>query len=187
MKKLMLCLFLCLNFFSFSDVNDNLKLLQSEEIKLIEQKIKELENEKSLKIYVNTLPIDEGFAVAEPEKTIILNLKKAENGRKFQTELSFSKDIDIEDIKSDLNDILIETENLLKNSQYSKYLLDTLDGVSTLLKDVNIKQLNSMTMTKEQEENGNNFYLIAMIIVAIIISAGIVFNKIKNLDEKEEN
>lgn len=187
MKKIIVILFLIVESFSFSTFNDNLKLFNNKEIKILEQKIKKIEDDKKINIYINTLQLEESFTVSDPEKVLIFNLKKNEDDKKFEVELSFSKDMDIDELETDFDEILVENEKFLKNEEYFKYLTEILDATSIVLNDVKIETLNSMTMTKEQEENGNNFYLIGLIIIAIIVAVGIIFNKIRNLDEKDVN
>ena len=44
----------------------------------VNEKIEEIQNEKGLTIFVNTLAQDEGFAISDPERAMILNLKKGD-------------------------------------------------------------------------------------------------------------
>ena len=97
MKKIMIMfLFLLSSIFSFANVNDNLNILKDEEETEIKEKIEEIQNEKGLTIFVNTLAQDEGFAISDPERAMILNLKIGDK-EVYKVELSFSKDIDVED------------------------------------------------------------------------------------------
>ena len=99
MKKIMIMfLFLLSSVFSFSAINDNLNLLKDEEKAEINEKIEEIQNEKGLTIFVNTLAQDEGFAISDPERAMILNLKKGDK-EVYKVELSFSKDIDVDDYR----------------------------------------------------------------------------------------
>ena len=77
MRKLIIAfLFVMTSIFSFSAVNDGLNLLNDEEKTEINDKIEEIKNEKDLTVFVNTLSIDEGFAVSDPERALIFNIKK---------------------------------------------------------------------------------------------------------------
>ena len=106
MKKIMIMfLFLLSSIYSFATINDNLNLLKDEEKSEINEKIEEIQNEKGLTIFVNTLAEDEGFAISDPERAMILNLKKGEK-ETYKVELSFSKDIDVEDYQDDINTTL---------------------------------------------------------------------------------
>lgn len=172
MKKIYTTIiFLLFSIFSFANFNDNLNLLKEEERKIVEEKIKQLSSEKNITVFVNTLPIDEGFAISDPEHAMIFNLKKVDNSKKFEVELSLSKDIDIEDYKNDIDEVLASTEEILKQGDYKKYIIATLDGVGTVLNNVEIEPLNQMTMTKEQEESGNNIFIV--LAVGLLTAAGV--------------
>ena len=89
MKKIMFAVFFfTVSIFSFSVINDNLNLLKEEEKQLIEEKITELKEQENIEIFVNTLLMDEGFTVKDPEKTLILNIKKSGNDENYQIETS---------------------------------------------------------------------------------------------------
>ena len=75
-KIIIMFLFLLSSVFSFATINDNLNLLKDEEKSEINEKIEEIQNVKGLTIFVNTLAEDEGFAISDPERAMILNLKK---------------------------------------------------------------------------------------------------------------
>ncbi len=172
MKKIYTTIiFLLFSIFSFANFNDNLNLLKEEDKKIVEEKIKQLSSEKNITVFVNTLPIDEGFAISDPEHAMIFNLKKVDNSKKFEVELSLSKDIDIEDYKNDIDEVLASTEEILKQGDYKKYIIATLDGVGTVLNNVEIEPLNQMTMTKEQEESGNNIFIV--LAVGLLTAAGV--------------
>lgn len=185
MKKIYtIIVFLLLSVFSFANFNDNLNLLKEEDQKLVEEKITELGDNKNITVFVNTLSADEGFAISDPEHAVILNLKKIENSKKFSVELSFSKDIDIDDYREDIDEVLASTEEILKQGEYTKYLIATLDGVGTVLDNIEIEPLSQMTMTKEQEESGNNLYLLAAIGILITLGVSFVLFRLEKLDEK---
>lgn len=179
-------IFLLFSIFSLANFNDNLTLLKEDEKKIVEEKITELNNKKNITIFVNTLSSDEGFAVSDPEHAVILNLKRVENSKKFTVELSFSKDIDIEDYKADIDEILGNTEDLLKQGQYTKYIIATLDGIGTILDNIEIEPLSQMTMTKEQEESGNNLYLLVGMGVIIALVVSYILFRLEKLDEENE-
>lgn len=177
-------LFLLISVFSFANFNDNLNLLKEEERKLVEEKITELSDKKNITIFVNTLSSDEGFAISDPEHAVIFNLKKAENTKKFNIELSFSKDIDVDDYKADIDEVLAGNEEILKQEQYVKYIIATLDGIGTVLDNIEIEPLTQMTMTKEQEESGNNLYLLAGIGILIAIAVSTILLRLEKLDKR---
>lgn len=187
MKKIYtIIVFLLLSVFSFANFNDNLNLLKEEDQKLVEEKITELGDNKNITVFVNTLSVDEGFAISDPEHAVILNLKKMENSKKFSVELSFSKDIEIDDYKNDINEVLANTEEILKQGEYTKYLLATLDGIGTVLDNVEIEPLSQMTMTKKQEESGNNIYLLIGIGMLIAFIISFILIRLEKSDEKNK-
>ena len=186
MKKIMIIfLFLLSSIFSFAAINDNLNLLKDEEKTEINEKIEEIQNEKGLTIFVNTLAEDEGFAISDPERAMILNLKKGDK-EVYKVELSFSKDIDVEDYQDDINTTLSDSAELLERKEYGKYILTVLDGAGSVLQEVNIEALNQMTMTKEQENNSVPIMIgaFALIILFIIYK---MYTDYKNRNNQEED
>lgn len=185
MKKIYaVIIFLLCSLFSFANFNDNLNLLKEEDRKLVEEKIKEISDKKGISIFVNTLSLEEGFAISDPEHAVIFNLKKADNMKKFEVEVSFSKDIDMDDHNDEVNEILASTEEVLKQGEYTKYIIGTLDGIGTVLDDIEIEPLNQMTMTKEQEESGNNNFIVLSIAIFIAAVVGIALYKLEMFDTK---
>ena len=186
MKKIMIIfLFLLSSIFSFAAINDNLNLLKDEEKTEINEKIEEIQNEKGLTIFVNTLAQDEGFAISDPERAMILNLKKGDK-EVYKVELSFSKDIDVEDYQDDINTTLSDSAELLERKEYGKYILTVLDGAGSVLQEVNIEALNQMTMTKEQENNSVPIMIgaFALIILFIIYK---MYNDYKDKSDQEDD
>ena len=169
MKKIIITfLFLISSVFSFATINDNLNLLKDEEKVEINEKVEEIKKEKDLTVFVNTLSMDVGFAVSDPERALILNIKKGDK-ETYKVELSFSKDIDVEDFQDDINTTLTDAAPLLERKEYGKYILTVLDGAGSVLQEVNIEALNQMTMTKEQENNSTPIMVAAFVIIILFI------------------
>lgn len=169
MKKIIITfLFLISSIFSFANINDNLNVLTDEEKSEINEKIKEIKKEKDLTVFVNTLSMDVGFAVSDPERALILNVKKGDK-ETYKVEVSFSKDIDVDDYQDDINATLNDSSELLERKEYGKYILTVLDGVGSVLQEVNIEALNQMTMTKEQENNSTPIMVAAFVIIILFI------------------
>ena len=186
MRKLIIAfLFVMTSIFSFSAVNDGLNLLNDEEKTEINDKIEEIKNEKDLTVFVNTLSIDEGFAVSDPERALILNIKKG-NKENYKVEISFSKDIDVDDYEKDINGTLDDSQVLLERKEYKKYILTVLDGVSSVLQEINVEPLNQMTMTKEQEKGSTTVLAIVFfgVVGAIIFK---MYKDYKNRNKKDED
>lgn len=186
MRKLIITfLFVIMSIFSFSAVNDGLNLLNDEEKTEINDKIEEIKNEKDLTVFVNTLSIDEGFAVSDPERALILNIKKG-NKENYKVEISFSKDIDVDDYEKDINETLNDSQVLLERKEYKKYILTVLDGVSSVLQEINVEPLNQMTMTKQQEKGSTTVLAIVFfgVVGAIIFK---IYEDYKNRNKKDED
>jgi len=168
MRKIIITfLFLISSIFSFATINDNLNILKDEEKVEINEKVEEIKKEKDLTVFVNTLSMDVGFAVSDPERALILNLKKSDK-EIYKVELSFSKDIDIEDFQDDINTTLNDAAPFLERKEFGKYILTVLDGASSVLQEVNIEALNQMTMTKEQENASSTPIMIAAFVIIIL-------------------
>lgn len=186
MRKLIITfLFVITSIFSFSAVNDGLNLLNDEEKTEINDKIEEIKNEKDLTVFVNTLSIDEGFVVSDPERALILNIKKG-NKENYKVEISFSKDIDVDDYEKDINGTLNDSQVLLERKEYKKYILTVLDGVSSVLQEINVEPLNQMTMTKQQEKGSTTVLAIVFfgVVGAIIFK---MYKDYKNRNKKDED
>lgn len=151
MKKIMLAVFFfTVSIFSFSVINDNLNLLKEEEKQLIEEKITELKEQENIEIFVNTLLMDEGFTVKDPEKTLILNIKKSGNDENYQIETSWSKDIDVQEYTEAIDGVLEGAKDFLEKKEYSNYVLSVLDGFQEILKDIDIEtQVNMEDIVEE--------------------------------------
>lgn len=168
MKKIVITfLFLISSVLSFATINDNLNILKDEDKVEINEKIEEIKKEKDLTVFVNTLSMDVGFAVSDPERALILNVKKSDK-EIYKVELSFSKDIDIEDFQDDINTTLNDAAPFLERKEFGKYILTVLDGASSVLQEVNIEALNQMTMTKEQENASSTPIMIAAFVIIIL-------------------
>ena len=187
MKKIIITfLFLISSVFSFATINDNLNLLKDEEKVEINEKVEEIKKEKDLTVFVNTLSMDVGFAVSDPERALILNIKKGDK-ETYKVELSFSKDIDVDDYQDDINTTLTDAAPLLERKEYGKYILTVLDGASSVLQEVNIEALNQMTMTKEQENGSSTPIMIAAFVIIILFIVYKMYAAYKDKSNQEED
>lgn len=187
MKKIIITfLFLISSVFSFATINDNLKLLKDEEKTEINEKIEEIKKEKDLTIFVNTLSTDVGFAISDPERALILNIKKGEK-ETYKVEVSFSKDIDVDDYQNDINRTLNDSAPLLERKEYGKYILTVLDGTSSVLQEVKIEALNQMTMTKEQENASSTPIMISAFVIIILFIIYKMYAAYKDKSNQEED
>lgn len=171
---------------SYAGVNDTLKLFSEEEKVSVEQKITELEDKRKLHIHVNTLLYEEGFSVADPEKVIILNIKKEENS-KGKIELNFSRDIDVEEYQEDINLILNNAEEALSKGEIGKYSIEVLEGIDGTLDKIKIEEPIVIEEEVTKNEKFNIFGGIAIaffVIFGIIIRVLSIQKKRKELKEK---
>ena len=186
MKKIVITfLFLISSVLSFATINDNLNVLKDEDKVEINEKIEEIKKEKDLTVFVNTLSMDVGFAVSDPERALILNLKKSDK-EIYKVELSFSKDIDIEDFQDDINTTLNDAAPFLERKEFGKYILTVLDGASSVLQEVNIEALNQMTMTKEQENASSTPIMIAAFVIIILFIVYKMYTAYKDKNNQKE-
>ncbi len=171
MKKILaIFLFLLISILSLANVNDNLNLLKDDDKKEINEKIEQIKKEKDVTVFVNTLYMEESFVVSDPERALVLNLKKS-NDEKYNVEVSFSKDIDVDDYQEEMNNLLNETATLLERKEYTKYILTILDGATAILQEVNIDPLNQMTMTKEQKD-GKDVSIWPILLIMVLVGIG---------------
>ena len=185
MKKIVITfLFLISSVLSFATINDNLNILKDEDKVEINEKIEEIKKEKDLTVFVNTLSMDVGFAVSDPERALILNVKKSDK-EIYKVELSFSKDIDIEDFQDDINTTLNDAAPFLERKEFGKYILTVLDGASSVLQEVNIEALNQMTMTKEQENASSTPIMIAAFVIIILFIIYKMYTTYKEKNNKK--
>ena len=172
---------------SFAKLNDNLKIFSQDEKIKVESKITELEDKRKLHIYVNTLPTDEGFSVEDPEKIIILNIKKDDSG-KGKIELSFSKDINVEECQDGINLVLENAENTLSKGEAGNYAIEVLDGIDGVLDKVNVEE--PIVIEEEIVDSEKNTFFIGMGIAFFIIFAiilRVLFVKKKRDSQKEKS
>ena len=166
---------------SFAKLNDNLKIFSQDEKIKVESKITELEDKRKLHIYVNTLPTDEGFSVEDPEKIIILNIKKDDSG-KGKIELSFSKDINVEEYQDGINLVLENAENTLSKGEAGNYAIEVLDGIDGVLDKVNVEE--PIVIEEEIVDSEKNTFFIGMGIAFFIIFAIIL--RVLSVKKKRE-
>ncbi|VEH40684.1 Uncharacterised protein [Fusobacterium varium] len=67
-----------------------------------------------------------------------MNIKKDDSG-KGKIELSFSKDINVEEYQDGINLVLENAENTLSKGEAGNYAIEVLDGIDGVLDKVNIE------------------------------------------------
>lgn len=167
---------------SYAGVKDTLKLFSEEEKVSVEQKVTELEEKRKLHIHVNTLPIGEGFSVEDPEKVIILNIKKEENS-KGKIELNFSRDIDVEEHQEDINLILNNAEGTLSKGEIGKYSIEVLEGIDGILDKINIEE---PIVIEEEVSKNEKFNIFGGIAIAFFVIFGIIIRVLSIQKKRRE-
>lgn len=187
MKKI-LFLFLIFSSICLASINDSLGLFSQTEIKAISEKIEEIKSSKNVTSYVNTMQIGEGFKVSDPERTIILNLKKDDGNTNVDIELSFSKDMEIDDKTEDINKLLEMAEPIIKEKQYYKYVMTILDGISQTVEKVDVVSDKPYQMTKasDREDRARMRQIIFLAILVIVLIALVEILKSKKKKKKKK-
>lgn len=170
-KKLMILGFLLINLLSFGKINDNLNIFDENQKNVIENKIKEISENRNISIYVNSFVEDDGFVAEQAEKLVMLNLIKLDE-KKFKVELKLTKDIELEDVQSEIDNLLNINEQYLKEKKSDKYVVEILNGLDEILTGIKIEE---PIIVEEEvvEEKENKFFIIMggifFIIFAMII------------------
>ena len=173
-----LCM-LCFSSIAWSEVNDTLNIIPKEEISKIEEKIHEIYHKKKVKVYVNTLTEGEGFQVADPERTVILNISR-DKTTQVKVALRFSKDIDIEEEQSKMDLSLDNASSVLIGGKPAEYILQVLDGVEYLLENVEISEPEILMQEAEEREEFQKGIVISLgVILLLLLKIGYDFWKKK--------
>ncbi len=170
-KKLIILGFLLINLLSFGKINDNLNIFDENQKNVIENKIKEISENRNISIYVNSFVEDDGFVAEQAEKLVMLNLIKLDE-KKFKVELKLTKDIELEDVQSEIDNLLNINEQYLKEKKSDKYVVEILNSLDEILAGIKIEE---PIIVEEEvvEEKENKFFIIMggifFIIFAMII------------------
>ena len=170
-KKLMILGFLLINLLSFGKINDNLNIFDENQKNVIENKIKEISENRNISVYVNSFVEDDGFVAEQAEKLVMLNLIKLDE-KKFKVELKLTKDIELEDVQSEIDNLLNINEQYLKEKKSDKYVVEILNGLDEILAGIKIEE-PIIVEEGVVEEKENKFFIIMggifFIIFAMII------------------
>ncbi|WP_291258861.1 hypothetical protein [Fusobacterium sp.] len=165
-KKLIALSFFLLNILTFAKVNDELGVLNDEQKVSIEKKIEEISEKRGVNIYVNTFSGDEGFVADKAEKLVILNLTKPKE-KSLKVELKLTKDMELEEVQEDIDNILNGNEKSLKDENYSEYIMEVLIDIDGVLE--NIKFEEPITVEEEEVQEKKNGFFIGMGIAFFVI------------------
>lgn len=172
MKKILFAL--CFSFifgFSYGKVNDYENIFTPEGIKKIDEKINEIEDQRKIKIFVNSYSEGEKLSVAQPEKIIILSLNKASDGA-MELELDFTRDIYVEEYSEDIDMAIENSETLLEAGEYAEYILSILDEVDKILYNVELD--SDVNEIRESFEKKNQSFISRITSTSILKIGGII-------------
>lgn len=172
MKKRLIAVGLFLvSILTFGKINDNLKLFSENQKIEIEKKVKSISDGRNISVYINSFSEDEGFVAEKAEKLVILNLIKTDDN-KLKIELKLTKDIELDDVQQDINDLLNTNEQYLQEKQFDKYTLEVLTGLSDILIGTKIEE--PIVIEEEVVEEKENKFFIIMGVIFFIIFALII-------------
>ena len=184
-KKIAILSLFLLSILSFGKINDGLGILNDEEKVTLEEKISEISEKRGISIYVNSFSGDEGFVVEKAEKLVVLNLIKPDEDT-LKVELKLTKDMELDDIQDNIDNILVANESYLKDKKFLNYITETLNGLDGVLENVKIEE----PIVVEEEivqEKKNGFFIemgIAFFVIFAIILRVLMLKYRKSLKEE---
>lgn len=142
MKKLITVLFFILSVFSFGEIKDNIGLFGEAEKESINEVIEKIENEKEIKIYLNTVIGQESFQLENPQKTFIITYQQMSKNV-IITELKFTEDLGMSDKSQELDLVLDSLKDYVFDYNYMEYTKSLLEQVSALISEQSEDEQNS--------------------------------------------
>lgn len=168
MKRLILFLIFSISVVSFSDVNDKIGFLKDDEKTQVEAKVEEASESTGLNFHVNYVGSDETTQLKEEEKSVIINLVKAD-GNTLKVRVNFTQDIQIEEYKEEIEGTLDNLEDFIEKGQNLQYSLELIGNVEEVIKK---SQSLQKTETEEFKEKGNNkskFFILILLIGGVFL------------------
>ena len=184
-KRLVILSLFLLSILSFGKINDELELLKEDEKITLDKKINEIAEKRGINIYVNSFLGDEGFVVEKAEKLMILNLIKSDD-KTLKVELKLTKDMELDDLQENIEDVLAVNESFLKEKNYSGYVVEVLNSVDEILENVRFEE---PIMVEEEviQEKKNGFFIgmgIAFFVIFAIILRVLMIKYRKSFKEE---
>lgn len=183
MKKYGIILFFLLSWVGFASIRDTLNIIPEVDVDRIEKKIQEIHNKREVRVYVNTLEAGEGFQVTDPERTVLLNLNR--DKKQVKVQLSFSKDIDLEEEEDQINLILENASPLLVSGKPGEYVYQVLDGVEYLLENAEITDPGDVMQQSEEKSEFKKGLMISFAVI-LLLASKIAFDLWKKKKEKNK-
>lgn len=123
---------------------------------------------------MNTLTEGEGFQVADPERTVILNISR-DKTTQVKVTLRFSKDIDIEEEQSKMDLSLDNASSILIGGKPGEYILQVLDGVEYLLENVEISEPQILMQKLKKSRISKGIFISLGVILLLLLKIGYDF------------
>lgn len=160
-------------------LNDYREVFSSGDKEKLEDSIKQFENSTKKKLYVNTLEENEGFEVENQEKIVIINLIKNKDNENsnLKIQLKVSQDLNPEEIASDLNLLLENTEEHIGKNNEFLIITNLIDGMQEIF----------IISSNNDKENNNLFKLSLLnkILIGILLTFSILFIRILQVKRKK--
>lgn len=157
MKKIITMVFCIITTTIFAEINDNLGIFNSEEIKKIDEVIDRVEKEKNVKIYLNTVIGEESFQLEIPQKTIIITYQKIDEGL-VVTELKFTEDLKMSDKSQEIDIILDSLKAKMFAKKYVEYTQSLIKEIEKLVLEDDIMVEGEYSELEGNKEKKKGFF-----------------------------
>lgn len=139
MLKKIFILFFLFSSVSFSLINDEINFFSEQEKKEINERVQQLEKQFDINFQINILP-EESYDenLKNLKKTVIIDLLKTDE-RVMNLSLRFSNDLEVNEYKDDINELLNNLELLMINGEYQDFIYELTANVSDIINLVNIE------------------------------------------------
>ena|GEM_PF-5187137 len=153
MKKILMTLYIILSFTTlFAKIDDRLGLFKDKVgIEKIEAKVKEMEEMREIRIFVNTFQGGESFITSNPQKIAFFNILRSED-EMYAIDYNFSKDLQLDDYIEDMDLVIDNLSEMLEAGEYEDYILTILDEVDRIIYSADID--NDISEMLEMDDNG---------------------------------
>lgn len=160
-----------ISFLLFAKVNDTLNLFDENQKIELEKKIDEISKNRDINIYLNSFYEEEGLVVEQAEKLVILNLVKVSD-QKFKIELKMTKDMELDDVQEEIDEVLNTNEKYLTDKKVAEYSIGVLEGIDSIISKIKIEE--PIVVEEEVVEEKENKFLVVMGVVFFLIFALII-------------
>ncbi len=158
MKKIILAAFLGLCTLSFGEIKDNVGLFSETEKTAISEIIEKIEQEKEIKIYLNTVIGEESYQLENPQKTFIITYQQISKDI-IITELKFTEDLGMSSKSQELDLILDSLKDQVFDYNYMEYTKTLLEQVNTLIPKETEEEKNSdKNFPEDSREEKKSFF-----------------------------